>query len=76
VASGPAGTITLLFKGTRTAVGDGKGAWTLGTVTGYDGVKLARRGTYSVTTKTLSYIVGTKNTLVRVNATLSPWVAS
>jgi hypothetical protein len=75
VASGATGTATLVFKGSRTALGEGKGTWTLGTVKGYGGVRLVRRGTYSVTTKTLSSVVGSRSTVVRVTATLSPWVS-
>jgi len=74
VASGPQGTVTLNFKGTRTALGDAKGTWTLGPVKGLAGVKLTKRGTYAVTTKTLSQIVGTEDTLVRISATLGCWV--
>src|SRR5262249_48295327 len=42
VASGPGGTVTLNFKGTRTALGEAKGAWTLGPVKGLTGVKLTK----------------------------------
>ncbi len=74
VASGPQGTVTLNFKGTRTALGDGQGSWTLGPVKGLTGVQLAKRGTYAVTTKTVSQIVGTQDTIVRISATLGCWV--
>jgi hypothetical protein len=75
VASGPTGSATLEFKGSRSALGAGKGTWTLGTVKGFKGVRLLRRGTYNVTTKTLSSVVGSRSTVVRVTATLSPWVS-
>jgi hypothetical protein len=74
VASGPQGTVTLNFSGTRTALGEGKGAWTLGPVKGLAGVQLTRRGTYAVATKTLSQVVGTQDTIVRITATLGCWV--
>jgi len=74
VASGPRGTVTLNFKGMRTALGDGKGTWTLGPVKGLAGVQLTKRGTYSVSTKTISQIVGTQDTIVRISATLGCWV--
>ena len=35
---------------------------------------MARRGTYALTTKTISQIVGTQDTMVRISATLSPWL--
>jgi hypothetical protein len=73
IASGPAGTVTLVFKGKRDGTGAGKGTWKLGKVTGYSGVKLAQSGTYQVTTKTVSEIVGTKDTIVRITATLGCW---
>ncbi len=38
VASGPTGSVTLLFSGTRTALGQGSGTWTLG-----EGDRLPRR---------------------------------
>lgn len=75
VAAGSAGTATLTFKGTRSALGAGKGTWRLGKVTGYKGVRLVRHGTYAVTTKTLSSVVGSRITVVRVTATLSPWIS-
>jgi hypothetical protein len=75
VASSPSGTVTLAFKGSRTATGEAKGTWTLGKIKGFAGTKLTRRGTYSVVTKTLSSVVGTKDTLVRLTATLSPWLS-
>ena len=34
---------------------------------------LAQRGTYDVTTKTISSVVGTLETIVKVNATLGCW---
>jgi hypothetical protein len=74
VASGPQGTVTLNFAGTRTSLGDGKGSWTLGPVKGLAGVKLAKRGAYAVSTKTVSEIVGTPDTIVRISATLGCWV--
>jgi hypothetical protein len=74
VASGPQGTVTLNFKGTHTALGDGKGTWTLGPVKGLTGVQLTKRGTYAVSTKTVSQIVGTEDTIVRISATLGCWV--
>lgn len=73
VASGPAGSVTLNLTGVRTGVGDGKGRWTLGKVTGYKGVALTSRGTYSTTMKVQSAVIGTKDTLVRIAATFSCW---
>ena len=73
MASGPAGSGRLLFKGTRTALGQGTGTWTLGKVTGLAGTKLVAHGTYSSQTNTLHAVAGTMNTVVSVNATYGCW---
>jgi hypothetical protein len=76
VASGPEGTVTLKLKGTRTADGISKGTWLLGKVTGYKGVHLTRRGTYSSTTTTLSTTTGTLDSSVKVVALIGCWHCS
>ena len=76
VASGSIGTVTLNFKGTRTALGVGTGTWTLGKVKGYAGIKLVKGGSYSVTTKTISQIVGTLDSVVRITATFGCWACA
>ena len=73
VASGPAGSVTLLFRGARTALGQGSGTWTLGTVTGLAGAKLVAHGTYSTQTNTLHAVAGTMNTVVSVDSTYGCW---
>ncbi len=76
VASGPEGSVTLSFKGTRTADGISKGTWLMGKVTGYKGVRLTRHGTYSSTTTTLSTTVGTLDSSVKVSAVIGCWRCS
>jgi hypothetical protein len=76
VAASPVGTVTLIFTGKRTALGLGTGTWTLGKVKGYSGIKLVTRGKYSVTTKTLSQVVGSFNSIVRMNASFGCWACS
>ena len=73
VASGPTGSVTLLFAGTRTALGQGSGTWTLGKVAGFHGVRLATRGSYTTQTKTLKSVTGTLNTVVSVTASYGCW---
>lgn len=73
VASGPTGSVTLLFIGTRTALGQGSGTWTLGQVTGFHGVRLATRGSYTTQTKTLQSVTGTMNTVVSVTGSYGCW---
>jgi hypothetical protein len=76
VASGPEGTVTLKLEGTRTAGGISKGTWLMGEVTGYKGVRLARHGTYSSTTTTLSTTIGTLDSSVEVVALIGCWRCS
>ncbi len=73
VATGPAGSVTLEFKGTRTADGVSSGTWLLGKVTGYKGVRLTRHGSYQTSTKTLSTTLGTLDSVVRITATIGCW---
>jgi hypothetical protein len=73
VASGPAGSVTLLFKGTRTSLGQGTGTWTIGRVTGLTGVKLVAHGAYSTQTNTLHAVTGTMNTVVSIDAAYGCW---
>ena len=73
VASGPTGSVTLIFNGTRTALGQGSGTWTLGQVTGFHGVRLATRGSYTTQTKTLQSVTGTMNTVVSVTGSYGCW---
>ena len=65
--------MTLLFKGTRTALGQGTGTWTLGKVTGLAGAKLVAHGTYSTQTDTLHTVTGTMTTVVSVNGIYGCW---
>jgi hypothetical protein len=76
VATSPSGTVTLNFAGKRTSLGVGTGTWTLGKVTGFKGITLARRGAYSVTTRTVSQVVGTFNSHVQMNAAFGCWACS
>ncbi len=76
VASSPEGSVTLDFKGTRTAVGVSKGTWLIGKVTGYKGVRLTRHGTYSSTTAVLSTTVGTLDSSVKITAVVGCWRCS
>ena len=73
VASGPAGSVTLLLRGSRTALGQGSGTWTLGQVTGLQGVKLARHGSYATQTTTVRAVTGTMNTVVSITASFGCW---
>jgi len=81
VATGPQGTVTLDLKGKREYLTTSKGAsyiqesgtWTLGKVTGYAGVRLARSGSYKTIISTLSQVTGSKVTLVRVAGTFGCW---
>jgi hypothetical protein len=81
VATGPQGTVTLDLKGKREYLTTPKGAsfiqesgtWTLGKVTGYQGVSLAKNGTYKAIITTLSQVTGSKVTLVRVAGTFGCW---
>jgi hypothetical protein len=76
VAASPNGTVTLNFAGKRTSLGVGTGAWTLGKVTGFKGVSLAKRGAYAVTTKTVSQVVGSFKSIVRMNASFGCWACT
>ena len=81
VATGPKGTVTLNLKGKRQYLTTPKGAsfiqesgtWTLGNVTGYQGVPLTKSGTYKAIITTLSQVTGSKVTLVRVAGTFGCW---
>jgi hypothetical protein len=76
VASGPDGTVTLNFKGTRTAQGASKGTWLMGKVTGYKGVRLTRHGTYTSNTATVSTAPGTLDSTVKISAVVGCWRCS
>ena len=73
VASGPAGSATLSFKGTRTALGVSTGTWLLGKTTGLPGAKFTRHGSYTTSTKTLSTATGTQQSAVKIAATFGCW---
>jgi hypothetical protein len=81
VATGPKGSVTLNLRGKREYLTSPKGAsyildsgtWTLGNVTGYQGVQLARTGTYKALITTLSQLTGSKVTLVRIAGTFGCW---
>jgi hypothetical protein len=73
VASGPAGSVTLGFKGTRTALGVSTGTWTLLKKTGLPGVKLTTHGSYTTTTKTISSVTGTQQTSIKLAASFGCW---
>jgi hypothetical protein len=81
VATGPQGSVTLVLRGKRTYLTTPKGApyvqetgtWTLGKVTGYPGVQLARSGLYSTIIKTVSAVAGTKVSLVKVTGSFGCW---
>jgi hypothetical protein len=72
-ASGPAGSATLSFKGTRTSLGVSTGSWTLGKTTGLPGVKFTRHGAYTTKAKTTQSVTGTKQTFVRIAASFGCW---
>jgi hypothetical protein len=76
VASGPAGSVTLSFKGTLTSLGVGTGTWTLGKKTGFSGVKLTTHGSYTTTTKTTATVTGTQQTSVKVAASFGCWACA
>jgi hypothetical protein len=76
VAASSVGTVTLTFSGKRTALGVGAGTWTLAKVKGYAGVRLARRGRYTVTTKTISQVMGSFKSIVRMNASFACWACA
>jgi hypothetical protein len=80
VATGPQGTVTLQLRGKReylTAKGASEiqdsGTWTLGKVSGYKGVPLAKSGSYKANVTTLSQVTGSKVTVVRVAGTFGCW---
>jgi hypothetical protein len=76
VAASAVGTVTLTLTGKQTALGVGTGTWTLGKVKGYTGIHLAGRGKYAVTTRTLSQVVGTFKSVVRMNASFGCWACA
>jgi hypothetical protein len=76
VASSPEGSVTLNFKGTRTADGVSKGTWLIGKVTGYKGVRLTRHGKYSSNTATLSTTPGTLDSAIKITAVVGCWRCS
>jgi hypothetical protein len=73
VASGPAGSVTLNFKGTRTSLGVSTGTWTLDKTTGLPGVTFTRHGSYTTNTKTISSVVGTQQTSIKIAARFGCW---
>lgn len=81
VATGPQGSVTLDLRGKREYLTTPKGAsyiqdsgtWTLGKVTGYTGVRLARSGTYKTIVTTLSQVTGSKVTVVRIAGAFGCW---
>jgi hypothetical protein len=81
VATGPQGTVTLELKGKReytttakgTSLIQDSGTWTLGKVSGYQGVQLAKSSSYKAIVTTLSQVTGSKVTLVRVSGTFGCW---
>ena len=81
VATGPQGSVTLNLRGKREYLTTPKGAsfiqesgtWTLGKVTGYQGVPLAKSGTYKAIISTLSQVTGSKVTVVRIAGTFGCW---
>ena len=73
LASGPAGSVTLDFKGTRTALGVSTGTWTVGKTTGLADVKLTRHGSYTTSTKTISTVTGTEQSSIKIAATFGCW---
>jgi hypothetical protein len=81
VATGPQGTVTLNLRGKREYLTTPKGAsyiqesgtWTLGQVKGFQGVQLAKSGSYRSVITTRSQITGSKVTLVRVAGTFGCW---
>ena len=73
VASGPAGSATLSFKGARTALGVSTGTWVLAKSTGLPGVKLTPHGAYTTNTKTISTVTGTQQSSVKIAATFGCW---
>jgi hypothetical protein len=81
VATGPEGSVTLNLRGKREYLTTPKGAsyiqesgtWTLGKVTGYEGVQLTKTGTYKSIITTVSQVTGSKVTLVRIAGTFGCW---
>jgi hypothetical protein len=73
--------VTLNLKGKREYLTTPKGAsfiqesgtWTLGKVTGYQGVPLTKSGIYKAIITTLSQVTGSKVTLVRIAGTFGCW---
>lgn len=76
VASGPDGSVTLTFKGTRTAQGVSQGTWLIGKVTGYKGVRLTRHGSYTSKTAVISTTAGTLESTVKITAVVGCWRCS
>jgi hypothetical protein len=73
VASGPAGSATLMLKGTRTALGVSTGTWTLGKTKGFAGVKLTTHGAYTIKSKTTQTVTGTQHSMIKVTASVGCW---
>jgi hypothetical protein len=81
VATGPQGSVTLNLRGKREYMTTPKGAsyiqetgtWTLGKVTGYQGVQLTKSGTYKSIITTLSHVTLSKVTVVRIAGTFGCW---
>jgi hypothetical protein len=81
LATGPQGSVTLNLRGKREYMTTPKGAsyiqetgtWTLGKVTGYQGVQLTRSGTYKSIITTTSHVALSKVTVVRIAGTFGCW---
>ena len=81
MATGPQGTVTLNLRGKREYMTTPKGAsyiqatgtWTLGKVTGYQGVQLTKSGTYKSIITTTSHVALSKVTVVRIAGTFGCW---
>lgn len=73
VASGPLGTVTLRLAGKHTSLGGGTGVWTLVKSTGFKGVTLTRKGSYTTQTHTVSHVTGSMDTIVHISASVGCW---
>ena len=69
-ATNAEGTVTVSLAGKRETAVLGHGTWTLGKVIGYSGFAFRKRGTYTVSTRELSAIVGTTSTNVQIKTTI------
>jgi hypothetical protein len=72
-ASGAEGSVTLSLWGTRTGGGQSRGTWTLTRASGFSGVALTKRGTYTSQTTDLTSIPGTRTTTVEIAASIGCW---